>query len=132
MTIGFFGKLYVLALSIYFIASGAMALFDVDAKLARIGLSALHSDGKTAFILIYCSLMIGIGVSMGAVYFLSRTWLYSAAIAAIVITSFIVFRMVGAAMSGSLSSVQMTYVLVEVVEVSIGVFLILRSGLLHR
>ena len=131
MTIGFFGKLYVLALSIYFIVSGTVALLDIDAKLSRIGLSALNSDGKIAFILIYCSLMVGIGISMGALYLLSRTWLYSAAIAVIVITSFIVFRLVGAAMS-SLSSVQLTYVLVEVVEVSIGVFLIVRSGLMHR
>ena len=58
------GKVVVWALAFYFIISGLLAAFDVDAKLIRIGLSAVNGDGKIAFILIYTSMMVGIGVAM--------------------------------------------------------------------
>jgi len=101
---------------------------DIDAKLARIGLSAIDSDGKIAFILIYCSLMIGIGISIALLYYFSKTWEYSALIASIIIALFISFRLVGAYMVGSLSNTQLSFLGVELLEVAIGIFLLYKSG----
>jgi len=115
-------------MSAYFIISGFNALFDIDSKLARIGLSAIDSDGKVAFILIYCSLMIGIGISIALLYYFSKAWEYSALLASIIIASFISFRLVGAYIVGGLSNTQLTFLGVELLEVALGIFLLYKSG----
>ena len=112
--------------------SGFVALMDIDSKLTRIGLSATDQDGEIAFILIYCSLMIGIGVAISLIAVLSKTWVYSAILAVTIISSFIFFRLVGAAMVGELSNVQISFILVEIVEAFVGLFLIVRSSLLQK
>jgi len=124
MKIDLLGKIYTGLMSLYFMVSGLNALLDIDTKLARIGLSAIDMDGKVAFILIYCSLMVAIGVSILVIYHLSKTWLYSAALAVTVITSFISFRIIGSIMIGEMSSVQMLYIAVELIEAGIGFLLI--------
>ena len=130
MKINPLGKIYTLIMSLYFLVSGLNALMDVDDKLLRIGLTANDLDGKVAFILIYCSLMVGIGVAIALIYFLSKTWLYSAVLAVTIITSFINFRLIGGLMVGELSEVQLSFIAVEVLEVVLGLFLIVKSGLL--
>lgn len=40
MKVDLLGKTYVALMSVYFIASGFHALFDINSKLARVGLSA--------------------------------------------------------------------------------------------
>jgi hypothetical protein len=127
----FFGKIYIALMSVYFVISGLNALFDIDAKLARIGLSALDSDGKIAFILIYCSLMIGIGISIALLYYFSKTWVYSALLASIIIISFVCFRLVGSYIVGGLSNTQLSFLVVELLEVAIGISLLYRSGKLN-
>jgi hypothetical protein len=122
------GKIYIALMSVYFVVSGFNALFDIDSKLARVGLSAIDFDGKIAFILIYCSLMIGVGVSIALLYYFSKTWEYSAILATIIISSFISFRLVGAYMLGDLSNKQLSFLGVELIEVAIGIFLINKSG----
>ena len=119
-------------MSVYFVISGFNALLDIDSKLVRIGLSALDSDGKIAFILIYCSLMIGIGVSIALLYYFSKTWIYSALLASIIITSFISFRLVGSYVVGGLSSTQLSYLVIELIEVIIGILLLYKSGRLNQ
>ena len=121
------GRGYILLMSIYFMASGFNALLDIDTKLARIGLVAADFDGKVAFILIYCSLMIGIGIAIGLLYFLSKTWVYSAVLAVTIIASFISFRFIGALMVGELSSVQVSFIVAEVIEATIGLVLVFKS-----
>jgi len=128
MKINIFGKVYIALMSAYFIISGFNALFDIDSKLARIGLSAIDSDGKVAFILIYCSLMIGIGISIALLYYFSKAWEYSALLASIIIASFISFRLVGAYIVGGLSNTQLTFLGVELLEVALGIFLLYKSG----
>ncbi|KJY76830.1 hypothetical protein [Vibrio nigripulchritudo] len=128
MKIDFWGKIYIGIMSIYFIFSGFNALWDIDSKLERIGLSAVDSDGEIAFILIYCSLMIGIGVSIALLYYFSNTWIHSALVATVIITSFIVFRLVGSYLTGTFSSTQITFLLTEMIEVSIGLFLLYKSN----
>lgn len=132
MKIDVLGKIYITLMSVYFIASGLGALLDVDSKLARIGLSALDSDGKIAFILIYCSLMIGIGISIALLYYFSKTWVYSILLATIIIISFISFRLVGTYFVGGISNTQLSFLAVELVEASIGIILLSRSGKLNR
>ncbi len=124
MKLDLLGKIYAGIMSVYFITSGFNALLDIDTKLARIGLSAVDIDGKVAFILIYCSLMIGIGAAIALLFYLSRTWFYSATLAATIITSFICFRIVGAVMVGKVTSVQLSFIVVELFEAGIGLFLI--------
>lgn len=121
------GRSYILIMSIYFIVSGLNALLDIDAKLARIGLVAADLDGEIAFILIYCSLMIGIGIAIGLIYLLSKTWLYSAVLAVTIISSFISFRLLGMGMAGEMTQIQLSFIGAEVVEAAIGVILILKS-----
>lgn len=130
MNIELFGRLYTAALSLYFLASGLLALSDVDAKLARIGLAAIDNDGKTAFILIYCSLMVGIAAVMLLLYYLSKSWQYSAITAVTVIVSFICFRFIAALMQGEFSSVQIGFIATEMVEVAIGLGLVIKSKFL--
>jgi hypothetical protein len=125
--VDFLGKAYTAIMSIYFIISGFNALLDIDTKLSRIGLVAADLDGKVAFILIYCSLMIGIGIAIGLLYILSRTWIYSAVLAVTIVCSFISFRLIGALMLGELSSVQVSFIAVEVIEAAIGLVLIIKS-----
>ena len=132
MKIDVFGKMYIALMSVYFVISGFNALLNIDAKLARIGLSALDSDGKIAFILIYCSLMIGIGISIALLYYFSKTWVYSALLASIIIASFISFRLVGSYIVGGISITQLSFLAVELLEVSIGIILLYRSGNLNQ
>jgi len=127
MNIELFGRLYTAALSLYFLASGLLALSDVDTKLARIGLAALDNDGKTAFILIYCSLMVGLAAVMLLLYYLSKSWQYSAITAITVIASFICFRLVAALMLGEISDVQLGFIATEIIEVAIGLALVIQS-----
>ena len=127
MKIDLFGKLYVALMSLYFIASGFNALLDIDSKLARIGLSALDADGEIAFILIYCSLMIGIGISIILLQHRSKTWTYSVLLATTIIGSFICFRLVGSYMVGGLSNTQLSFLTVELLEVSLGFILLKKS-----
>jgi len=128
MNMDYAGKLYVAAMSIYFLVSGFNAFFDIEAKLARIGLVAVDADGKIAFILIYCSLMVGIGVAIAVLYFVSKTWRNSAILATIIITSFIVFRFLGSFIVGELSHTQVSFIAIELIEVSIGVYLLSHSS----
>jgi len=127
MTADKLGKIYTLIMSLYFMVSGFNALFDIDAKLARVGLSAVDSDGKIAFILIYCSLMIGIGLAIGLIYYLSKNWIYPSILAITIVSCFVIFRFVGAMMVGELSETQLSFILFELLEVSIGVLLVTRS-----
>ena len=132
MKVDVFGKIYTGIMSIYFMVSGFNALMDIDSKLARIGLSANDLDGKIAFILIYCSLMVGIGVAISLMFYLSKTWIYSASLAVTIITSFVFFRVVGAVMVGEITSTQISFILVEVIEAAVGLFLIIKSGQFNR
>lgn len=132
MNINFFGKLYIALMSVYFVISGFNALWDVESKLARVGLSALDSDGKVAFILIYCSLMIGIGISISLLYYFSETWLYSALLSSVIIISFICFRLVGSYIVGSISNTQLSFLMVELLEATIGILLLYKSGRLNQ
>ncbi len=132
MKIDVFGKIYIALMSVYFVVSGFNALFDIDSKLARIGLSALDSDGKIAFILIYCSLMIGIGISIALLYYFSKTWIYSALLASIIIISFICFRLVGSYFVGGISNTQLSFLVVELLEAAIGTTLLYKSSQLNR
>lgn len=132
MKIDNFGKLYVGVMAMYFIVSGFAALMDIDSKLTRIGLSATDQDGEIAFILIYCGLMIGIGVAISLIAVLSKTWVYSAILAVTIKSSFVFFRLVGAGMVGELSNVQISFILIEIIEALVGLFLIVRSPLLQK
>ena len=127
MNAGSFGRWYVYALSAYFILAGLGALLDVDSKLSRVGLQAQTDDGKIAFVLIYCSLMVGVGTAMLVLSWASKGWLYSAILVTVVVSSFVAFRVVGAIMVGHVTGVQATYLTIEVVEVLLGVSLILLS-----
>ena len=132
MTINVFGKIYIALMSGYFVVSGFNDLLDIDTKLARIGLSALDSDGKIAFILIYCSLMIGIGVSIALLSYFSKTWIYSAILAVTIVSSFVCFRLIGSIMVGEITGVQISFIAIEVIEAAIGLFLIVKSRQLRR
>tara|TARA_B110000093_G_C12793581_1_gene335700 strand:- start:219 stop:626 length:408 start_codon:yes stop_codon:yes gene_type:complete len=126
------GKTYAGIMSVYFIVSGFNALMDIDSKLARISLDAIDLDGKVAFILIYCSLMVGIGAAIALIFYLSKTWIYSAVIAVTIITSFICFRLIGVVIVGEITSTQISFISVEVMEVAVGLFLIIKSRRLNR
>ena len=128
MKIDLFGKFYIAAMSLYFITSGFNALLDIDSKLARVGLSALDSDGKIAFILIYCSLMIGIGISIALLYYCSKNWFHSALLATTIIISFICFRLIGSYFVGDISNNQLSFLFVEIIEAAIGIALLCESG----
>ena len=132
MKINVFGKIYIALMSVYFVVSGFIALLDIDSKLGRIGLSALDSDGKIAFILIYCSLMFGIGISIALLYYFSKTWVYSALLASTIIISFICFRFIGSYFVGGISNTQLSFLIVELLEVAIGIILLYKSGKLNR
>lgn len=132
MKVDVLGKTYAGIMSVYFIVSGFNALMDIDSKLARIGLDAIDLDGKVAFILIYCSLMVGVGTAIAIIFYLSKTWIYSAVIAVTIITSFICFRLIGVVIVGEITSTQISFISVEVMEVAVGLFLIIKSRQLNR
>lgn len=122
------GYLFANLMALYFLTSGISVLFDVPAKLKRIDLSAINSDGEIAFILIYTGLMTGIGVACLLLQYFSRTWVYSALLATTIIASFIVFRIVGSIMLGSLSSTQTSFLAFEFIELTIGILLLSKES----
>ncbi|NRA88019.1 MAG: hypothetical protein HRU28_11670 [Rhizobiales bacterium] len=128
MSVDRFGKIYTLIVFLYFIVSGLNAVFDIDAKLIRIGLTAVDIDGKIAFIVIYSSLMVGLGVAIALLYHFSQGWRYSTILAVTIISSFICFRVVGSLMFGVLSTVHLLFMVIEMIEVALGVFLLRNSG----
>ena len=118
------GYLFSTLTAIYFLISGLSVLLDVSGKLERIDLSALNSDGEIAFILIYTSLMVGIGVASLTLQLFSKSWVYSSLLVTIIIGSFIVFRIVGSIMVGFLSSAQTNFLAIEIVEFVAGILLL--------
>ncbi len=128
MNINILGKIYIGIMSVYFMMSGFNALLDIDAKLARIGLSVIDADGKIAFILIYCSLMIGIGITIALLFYVSKTWVYSAVLATVIIASFICFRLVGLYLAGEVSDTQLSFLLAEMAEAGTGILLLYKSN----
>ncbi|PCJ92866.1 MAG: hypothetical protein COA50_15165 [Flavobacteriaceae bacterium] len=122
------GYLFTNIMTLYFLISGFSVLFDVPAKLKRIDLNAINSDGEIAFILIYTGLMTGIGVTSLLLQYFSGTWIYSALLTTIIIGSFIVFRIVGSIMVGSLSSTQINFLAFEILEVTAGVLLLTKEN----
>lgn len=121
------GYLFTNLMALYFLISGLSVLFDVPAKLKRIDLNAINSDGEIAFILIYTGLMTGIGVATLLLQYFSGTWIYSALLATIIIGSFIVFRIVGSIMVGFLSPTQTNFLAFECIEVTAGVLLLAKE-----
>ena len=121
------GYIYTNLLALYFLISGLSVLFDVPAKLKRIDLNAINSDGEIAFILIYTGLMTGIGVASLLLQYFSRTWIYSALLATIIIGSFIIFRIVGSIMVGFLSPTQTNFLAFEFIEVLAGILLLRKE-----
>ena len=128
MKIDTIGRIVTWVLSAYFIVSGLMAALDINAKLERIGLSAVNDDGRIAFILIYTSLMVGIGSAMMLVYFSSKTWRFSLIIGGTIICSFIVCRVVGAIMVGHLSHTQIAFIVTELLELGVIVLIFKMKG----
>ena len=123
------GYIFTNLMALYFLISGLSVLFDVPAKLKRIDLNAINSDGEIAFILIYTGLMTGIGVASLLLQYFSGTWIYSALLTTIIIGSFIVFRIVGSIMVGFLSPTQTNFLIFEFIEVTAGVLLLIKEKL---
>jgi len=121
------GYIFTNLMALYFLISGLSVLFNVPAKLKRIDLSAINSDGEIAFILIYTGLMTGIGIASLLLQYFSGTWIYSALLITIIIGSFIIFRIVGSIMVGSLSSTQTNFLIFEFIEVTVGILLLLKE-----
>lgn len=121
------GYLFANLMALYFLISGLSVLFNVSEKLERIDLRALNSDGEIAFILIYTGLMTGIGISILLLQFFSETWVYSVLLATIIIASFIVFRIIGSIMVGSLTTTQINFLLFEIIEVIAGILLLWKE-----
>lgn len=121
------GYLYTYLMAVYFSVSGFVVLFDVPAKLKRIDLQALNTDGQIAFMLIYTSLMMGIGAAILILQLVSKTWVYGAWLAVVIICAFMVFRVVGSLMVGELSSKQINFLVYEALEVGIGAFLLWKN-----
>ncbi len=118
------GYLFSSLMAVYFLISGLSVLLDVPAKLKRIDLQALNSDGEIAFILIYSGLMVGIGVACLAIQIVSKSWVYSTVLATTIIASFILFRAIGSIMVGFLSTVQIRFLAFEIVELTAGILLL--------
>ena len=121
------GYLFTYGMTFYFLISGLSVLFDVPGKLNRIDLNAINSDGEIAFILIYTGLMTGIGISILILQYFSGTWIYSALLITIIISSFIVFRIVGSVMVGFLSQTQINFLGFEIIEVAAGALLLKKE-----
>ena len=128
MKINMIGNIVTWMISIYFILSGLLAAADVDAKLERIGLTALNDDGKIAFLLIYTSLMVGIGLAMLLILHVSNTWHFSLMLGGTIISSFVVFRIVGAITVGRLSDTQIAFIATELVELGIILLIFFKAG----
>jgi len=124
MNIDRLGKLYTGIMSLYFSVSGLNAVFDIDAKLSRIGLTAVDIDGKITFIVIYSGLMVGLGVAIALLYHFSQSWRYSTILAVTIVSSFLCFRVIGSLMAGVLSTVHLSFMLIEVFEIALGVWLL--------
>jgi len=114
-----FSNLVTTLLIFYFLVSGVLAIVDLDAKLLRIGLSALSNDGRIAFALIYTSMFVSIGITMAALWYLSGSETYSLLLAGIVVTCFVSFRIIGAIIVGELSTLQIQFIVTELLEIGI-------------
>ena len=121
-------KIVCALLSIYFVFSGINAALNIDAKLDRIGLAATGTDGKVAFILICSSLMVGIGVAMSLLALVLKSPGPSLILASVILLCFIVFRIVGSFITESMTQAQVEYILIELVELSIVLFLLHKTG----
>ncbi|CAA0126107.1 Uncharacterised protein [Halioglobus japonicus] len=121
-------KIVCALLSIYFVFSGINAALNIDAKLDRIGLAATGTDGKVAFILIYSSLMVGIGAAMSLLAVVLKSPGPSLILASVILLCFIVFRIVGSFITESMTQTQVEYILIELVELSIVLFLLHKTG----
>lgn len=119
-------KILCAILSLYFVVSGLSPLFDIDSKLQRIGLSATSLDGKIAFILIYSSLMVGIGVAMTLLALIQKTPNLSLVLAGVILSSFVTFRFIGSFIGGGITETQIGYVIVELVEIAIVFFVLYK------
>jgi hypothetical protein len=58
--------------------------------------------------------------------------IYSAVLAVTIVSSFISFRVVGVVMAGEITNIQLSFIIVEVVEVAIGLVLIFTSNEIKR
>ena len=126
-------KVLCVILSLYFVVSGLSPLLDIDSKLQRIGLAATSEDGKVAFILIYSSLMVGIGVAMMLLARIQKSPIASLVLASVILSSFVTFRLVGSFMGGGLTEIQIAYVIIELAEVATVLFVLHKvSGAQHR
>jgi hypothetical protein len=76
--------------------------------------------------------MVGIGIAISLIFYLSKTWVYSAILAVTIITSFVFFRMIGAVMIGEITNTQISFILVEIIEAAAGLFLIIKSGQFNK
>lgn len=114
-------------MAFYFLISGGSVLFDIPGKLNRIDLQALNSDGEIAFLLIYSGLMVGVSIAILILQYLTKSWVYGALLATVIIGSFILFRIVGSFMVGALSSTQINFLAFEIVEVAAGVLLLRKQ-----
>lgn len=132
MNLDVFGKLVTGALCLYFIGSGVIAAIGLDAKLVRIGLQAIDTDGKIAFLLIYSSLMVGIGVAMALMFYFSSSWSQPLVLAGTILISFIAFRIIGSIIVGYVSKTQLGYMFTELIEVTIVLTLLIKSNSLTR
>lgn len=121
------GYLFSSLMAVYFLISGLSVLLDVPAKLKRIDLQALNSDGEITFILIYSGLMVGIGVASLVIQLVSKSWVYSTVLATTIIASFILFRAIGSIMVGFLSTVQISFLVFEMVELTAGILLLRKA-----
>lgn len=119
-------------LSTYFVVSGITPLFDIDAKLARIGLVASSADGKVAFILIYSSLMVGIGVAMATLALALKSSGPPLILAGVILCCFVVFRLAGSFIIGELTDAQIGYIAVELAELSVVLLLLVKTGCLKQ
>ena len=126
------GKLVTAALAAYFVVSGLNAIFAIDAKLERVGLSAINSDGKVAFILIYTSLMVGIGTAMAVLYAIYKSCAPSLILAGCILLCFIVFRVVSSLIFGTVSGTQLGFIVVELLELAVVVFVFTKIGGLNK
>lgn len=121
------GHLFSSLMAAYFLISGVSVLFDVPGKLKRIDLLALNSDGEIAFILIYSGLMVGIGAASLVIQLVSKSWVYSTVLVTTIIASFILFRVLGSVMAGSLSTAQISFLAFEIVELTAGILLLRKA-----
>ena len=71
--------------------------------------------------------MIGIGAAIALLYTLTKKWHYSAILASTIVMSFICFRVIGAIIVGDLSNTQLSFILAELLELTIGVTLLVKS-----